>query len=116
MPTRDCVVTTEDQTETVVWTGLLNTDDGQAFQAFSFRDQSIQFSGTFGVGGSISLEGSNNGTTWFVLTDLQGSAITKTSASLEGVAEAVKFVRPRVTAGDGSTSLTATMYCARSVR
>jgi hypothetical protein len=116
MPTRTCTVTSDDQTDTVVWTGLLNGDDGQAFQAFSFRDQSIQFGGTFGVGGSISLEGSNDNTSWFVLSDLQTSAITKTSAALEGVAEAVKFVRPRVTAGDGTTSLTATLYCARSVR
>jgi hypothetical protein len=51
-----------------------------------------------------------------VLSDLQTSAITKSSSALEGVAEAVKFVRPRVTAGDGTTSLTATLYCARSVR
>ena len=101
----------------VTWTGLLNGDDGAAIQFAEFADKSIQFSGTFGTGGSITFEGSNDTanppTNWFPLTDLQGNAITKTAAALEQVAEATAWVRPRVTAGDVNTNLVATLFLRR---
>jgi hypothetical protein len=93
----------------IVWTGLLNGDDGSAVDWTRYADRSVQFTGTFGTGGSISLQGSNNGTDWVILNDLQGSVVTKTSAGLEGVAELTRYVRPIVTAGDGTTNLVATM-------
>jgi hypothetical protein len=96
----------------VVWAGLLNGDTGAPIGFQGSGDKSIQFTGTFGVGGSISLQGTCDkipGSNWFVLNDLQTLAITKTAAALEGVAEAVMWVRPIVTAGDGTTNLTATM-------
>jgi urease gamma subunit len=74
----------------------------------------VQFTGTFGSGGSIQLEGSNDGTTWAILNDLQGTTIVKTAAGLEGVAELTRYVRPRVTAGDGTTALVATLLMRKS--
>lgn len=97
----------------VAWSGLLNGDDGAAIQFAEFADKSIQFSGTFGVGGSITLQGSNDGTNWFPLTDPQGNAITKTAAALEKVDEATAWVRPIVTAGDAATNLVATLFLLR---
>lgn len=96
-----------------VWTGLLNGDDGQPFEAGDYGDASVQVGGTFGVGGTIVWEGSNDGTTYFTLNDVQASAISKTAAAIEQVAEVCRYVRPRVTAGDGSTSLTVTLYARR---
>ncbi len=97
----------------VVWTGLLNGDDGSAWEGPDFADRSVVVTGTFGTGGSITVQGSNDGTNWFALTDPQGNAITKTAAGLEQITEITKFVRPIVTAGDGTTSLVATMYARR---
>lgn len=94
----------------VTWSGLLNGDDGAALEYGAFTDRSIQFVGTFGTGGTIVLEGSNDGTNWVSLTDPQGNAISKTSASIEAISEATRYVRPRVTAGDGTTSLTALLF------
>ena len=96
------------------WTGLLNGDDGSPIELPSFPDMSVEFSGTFGTGGTILLEGSNKGSAYYTLTDPQGNAISKTAAALEQVEELVRYVRPRVSAGDGTTSLTATLICRRT--
>lgn len=93
----------------VVWTGLLNGDDGSPIDWVGYSDRSVQFTGTFGTGGSIQMEGSNDGTNWGILNDLQGSQIVKTATGIEGIAEVPRYVRPKVTAGDGTTSLTATL-------
>jgi len=95
------------------WTGLLNGDDGSPVDMLDYGDRSIQFQGTFGTGGSIQLEGSNDGTNWQLLTDPQGNDIIKTSADLEAVTEVTRYVRPRVTAGDGTTALVATLFARR---
>lgn len=77
-----------------------------------FADKSIQASGTFGAGGSVACEGTNEGTTtnFFPLTNPSGTTIALTAASGSAVTEAVIWVRPHVTAGDSSTSLTVTMF------
>lgn len=99
----------------VTWTGLLNGDDGERAELAAFSDRSVQFTGTFGTGGSVTLEGSNDGTTYFALSDPQGVAITRTAAGLKAVSELTRFIRPRVTAGDGTTSLTVVGLFRRSV-
>jgi len=91
----------------ITWTGLLNGDDGEPVKLVFAPDRSIQFFGTFGTGGTIVLEGSNNGTNYVVLTDPQGNNISKTAEGIEMVTELTLWVRPRVTGGDGTTSLTA---------
>jgi hypothetical protein len=99
-----------DHATLVTWSGLLNGDDGSPVNLSDFPDRTVQFIGTFGVGGSVNFEGSNNGTNWIVLTDPQGNSITKTAASLEFTTETPLFVRPNVTAGDGTTNLTVIMF------
>lgn len=100
----------------VTWTGLLNGDDGTPISAAEFADRSIHFFGTFGVGGTIILEGSNEAvpTNWAPLADPQGTAISKTQLSVEQLLELTRWVRPRVTAGDGTTSLSAVMLIRRA--
>lgn len=97
------------------WTGLTQAslDDGYPLELLEYSDYVVEFTGTFGVGGTIVLEGSNVGTTYYTLNDVQASAISKTAAALEQVAEAPRYVRPRVTAGDGTTNLTCTIYARR---
>lgn len=99
-------------TALISWSGLLNGDTGKGVLASSLSDKMIQFRGTFGVGGTIVFEGSNDSTdgtngNWVGLVDPQGNAISKTAAMVEEVLENPLWVRPRVTAGDGTTSLIA---------
>lgn len=99
-----------DHATLVTWTGLLNGDTGAPVSRTDFPDRTVQIVGTFGVGGSVNFEGSNDGTNWAILTDPQGNAITKTAAGMEVVTETPRYVRPNVTAGDGTTSLTVIMF------
>lgn len=105
------IIPTRTQTRTNVafcqsWANLANGDDGEALMSAAYTDRSIQVFGTFGVGGNVRIEGSNDGIHWAVLTDPQGNNLDITSAKIELVAEATFFIRPRVTGGDGTTDLT----------
>lgn len=94
----------------VTWSGLLNGDTGEQVSLTDFPDRTVQIIGTFGAGGAVNFEGSNDGTNWAILTDPQGNAITKTSASIESVTETPRYVRPSVTAGDGTTDLSVILF------
>lgn len=96
------------------WTGLDSDDSGSPIECVDYTDRTVAITGTFGSGGSVTLQGSNDGTTWFALTDPQGNAITKTAAAMELVIEAPVYIRPLVTAGDGTTSLTVKLFCKRT--
>lgn len=70
--------------------------------------RSVQVFGTFGLTGAVVVEGSNDdGTNWAPLLDVHGNAMNFTAAGIKVFSAPVGLVRARVSAGDGSTSLTA---------
>ena len=85
------------------------TDVGAALEMPGYADRSVQITGTFGASGTCVIEGSNDGTNYVTLNNLQGSALSLTSATVKGVAEITRYIRPRITNGDGTTSLTVTI-------
>jgi len=91
----------------VIWETCLNGDTGTPVELVGHADRSVQIVGTFGVGGTIVLEGSNDGTNYVTLTDPQGNALSFTAAGLEAISELTRYIRVDVTAGDGSTDLDA---------
>src|SRR5690606_19607919 len=90
------------ETALFTWTGLANGDDGAPVEYGAFADRSVQITGTFGAGGTVLIEGSNNGTNWTGLTDAMGDAIAATGAGIWSVTEVTRYLRPRVSAGDGT--------------
>lgn len=93
----------------IQWTGLLNGDNGNYLVMPHIEDYCVQIFGTFGVGGSISLQGSletGTPTSPETLVDPTNAALTFTAHGLKQVLPLVYAVRPIVTAGDGTTSLT----------
>jgi len=90
----------------VTWTPLLNGDTGEILNNLENRFSTVQIAGTFGAGGSVNLEGSLDGSAWTILQDPSNAAITLTSAGMVTVRDVVKYFRPNVTAGDGTTALT----------
>ncbi len=96
--------------KTVTWEGLLNGDDGSPVQWSDFADRSIQVIGTFGAGGNLRIEGSNDGTNYATLNDPQGNALDFTSAKIEQALECTRYMRPRVTAGDGTTDIDVILF------
>lgn len=61
---------------------------------------SIQAEGTFG-GGTVKLQGSNDGTNWVDLDDTQGTAIGITAAGAAEFSTAMVYLRPLITGGTG---------------
>lgn len=110
MATRAGVCTwTGRRTAKVVWSGLANGDVGDDQDFSRFTTVTFQALGTFGVGGSVSIEGSNDGgTTRAVVNDSrgEGNALTFTGADVRKANERPLTLRPNVTAGDGTTALT----------
>lgn len=94
-----------DNVRIVTWSGLLNGDIGDPMESPGWSDRTVQIDGVFGSGGTVILEGSNDGVSWYPLTDPQGNNISKTVASLETVIELTRFIRPRVSAGDETTDI-----------
>jgi hypothetical protein len=94
-------------TALVRWESLAEGDVGDVIAFSLHRRASVQVEGTFGAGGSLVLEGSNDsGDNWQPLSDVQGTVLTFTAVRLKQVTDVSALVRPRVTGGDGSTSLT----------
>lgn len=98
------------------WGLMANGDSGQPVQFADWADRCMQVSGTYGAGGSVSWQGSNDGTNWAVLNDINGNALTATTGVLRQMNEAPLWIRPIVTAGDGTTQILATVLARRVVQ
>lgn len=87
------------------WTNIPELVAGSGWQMRpTYRTAFFQVTGTWGVGGSIQLEGSNDNANWFKLSP---AALTANGIfSPLGVTEVPKYIRPNCTAGDGTTALT----------
>lgn len=113
------VVALDGGTKLVTWATLLNTDTGAPVYLPDFGDRSVQLSGTLGVGGAVTMQGSNDAptaapATYGGVTDPGLTAIVLSAVgAIETVLDPVVWIRPNVTAGDGTTSLTVKMFCRR---
>ena len=97
----------------VQWTPLANGDSGSPLEVSAWAERSVQITGTFGTGGTVVIQGSNDGTNWATLNNAQGTGLSFTSANIKQVAEMTRYMRPNVTGGDVTTSLTVTMLIRR---
>lgn len=105
-PTVENAVDGDNSVVRITWANMANGDDGAPVRLSQYADRSVQVVGTFGAGGSARWEGSNDEANYATLTDPQGNALDFTAAKVEAVTEITVLARPRVTAGDGTTSLT----------
>ena len=92
------------------WAAMANGDTGAPVNFPGNADKTIQVTGTFGAGGSATLQGSNDGVNYFALTNPTGTVIALTANGISAVTEACQFVRPAATAGDGTTALVAVVF------
>lgn len=105
----------------VQWGPAKNGDTFVPLISGSLVDHSIQVEGTFGNGTSVTLQGSNDATStttgnYHALTDPYGTTIAITQAAIKQSTEVTAWVRPAITSGDGSESLTITVSVRRSYR
>lgn len=97
-----------------IWETMLDGDTGLAVEMGASADKTMQITGTFGAGGSVNIEGSNDGTNWEILEDADGGALTFTSADLQLIRDNPQFIRANCTAGDGTTDLDVTIVAKRT--
>lgn len=110
----------KDDCHVITWTPMTQTglDVGTPLKMPGSADRSVQLLGTLGTGGVVTMEGSNVpepsvNADYATLTDPQGNALTLDTLKIEQISEATLWIRPRVTAGNGSTSLTVRMLVRR---
>jgi hypothetical protein len=98
--------------QVVTWTALTEADSAAVLDLGEYEVDAVEFSGTFG-GATIVLKGCvlSSGT-MTGLTDLGGTAISKTSAGWQTVREQPRYVQP-VASGGTSQSLTITLLLRR---
>lgn len=92
----------EDFVNKITWSDAAAADTFQAVNVAAHTLKSVQIGGTFDSA-TVVIQGSLDGTTYFTLSDLAGSAISKTSAALEGIQEHVVWIKP-ATSGGGVNS------------
>ena len=109
--TQDFPITGNSAFMRIIWPNMANGDTGEPFTLADYCDRSAQVEGTFGAGGIVVIEGNNEttATNWRTLNDPYSNAISITTAKIEAVSELVVAIRPKVTAGDGTTSVTVSM-------
>lgn len=95
----------------VIWAGpALTTDTFAAVELPKSSDKSIHVFGTFGAAGSVALHGSNNdGANFDALNTPASTPIAITANGIKAVLENTQQVKPVLTGGDGTTSLTVAM-------
>jgi hypothetical protein len=88
----------------VTWTDVGDSDTCVATTTAQYNRACVQTKGTFSSA-TIVLQGSNDeGTTFAPLTDLTGTAISHTSAGIDGVGESPLEMRPSSTGGSSSST------------
>jgi len=104
------------------WTGLLNGDDGTPVAVAAYPEKCVEVAGTFGVGGSVQAQGSLKvdlpaDADFVPLNDPQGGVVALTTSNkIEQILETPYWFRPKVTAGDGTTSLTVRLFVSTIAR
>lgn len=96
-------------------------DSFQPLLSASLVDHSIQVTGVFGAGTNIQIQGSNDATSttngnYYALTDPFSNTINMGSAQIRQTTECTSWIKPVITAGDGTENLTITVAFRRSIR
>lgn len=90
----------------ITWDTLEQGDSGLPLEGPNLSDKTFSLTGTYG-GATVTIEGSNDGSTWITLKDPFGDLYSYTAGSkCEIILQNPRYLRPNVTGGDGTTSLT----------
>lgn len=93
----------------ITWTAVTNADSCQAISLPEYSDRSVQVLGTFNAA-SVAVQGSNDGGTTFApLNDPTSTVIAITAAGIKAVLENTDQIKPVITGGGASQSLTVAM-------
>ena len=83
------------------WANLNAGDTGQPTPFSQYTDRSVQVTGA----GTVDMQGSNDGLSWFTLNDTKGMPLTFTAPGLRQVLDLSQFLRPSCSAGTVTVNL-----------
>ena len=106
-------ISKDDRVIMITWALTSANTDGAPAEWCQFADRTVTFTGTWG-GATAALEGSNDGSTWIGLADVQGTAITATANKIETAVELTRYVRPNLTTAGVGATVSATLIMRRS--
>lgn len=90
----------------VSWLALANGDTGDPMEVPECSDKTVQIGktgDTFGAG-TVAIEGSNDGATWFALRSPLGTALSGIAANaIHAILENPRFIRPNLSGGAGGS-------------
>jgi hypothetical protein len=93
----------------VTWEGATNGGTPDTFAPIEIQRRPytimVEAAGTFGASASIALHGSLDGVNYYALDDADGTAIALASAGLASGRDGVRFLKPVLASGDGSTDI-----------
>ena len=92
------------------WLALPANEVGQEVRSAARSDRSFQVDGNFD-GATVIIEGSNDGITYYTLTDPYSAPLSFSSAGLRQVTEATTFIRPRTIGGVASAIKVTGIFC-----
>jgi hypothetical protein len=106
------------------WSGLLVNDDGAALAVPWFAEKTVHVKGTFGAGGTAKIQFTNDGATaatFGALTACLARSPDSVAISITGedgkiILENPVWLRPIITAGDGTTNLQCFIVCRPAAR
>lgn len=98
------VVGSPDGVPRIVWESITT---GDTITPYLIRNRygyvgTAQISGTFG-GATVSLQFSNDGSTWFTASDTLGNSISTTANALYEISTAAAYVRATISGGTGDS-------------
>ena len=107
-----------DDSLTFTWAGLTETNaDGQPLILSRFSDKNVHVYGTFGTGGTIVIQGTNEDAGSFsnsvTLEGVNNSNLSFTAPGIETIKEVPFQIRPFISAGTG-VSLTCKIHVPRA--
>ena len=85
---------------TVLWKTVTCGDTGRAVELKDFNDNTVQVTGTFNSQ-TLTIQGSNDNTTWFTLKLFTGVVAEFTEAGGGLIAEAPRYIRPSFSGSTG---------------
>jgi hypothetical protein len=99
---------------TIQWLNLTTANNegvgvGSGDNVVGHADRSVQIEGTFGAGGNLVIEGTIDGVNYETLHDPSMTPLSFTGPGIKPILEAVLEIRPRLSGGDGTSSINVTM-------
>lgn len=89
----------------VLWEALTGTNlDGSPLKFPEWADRTVQMVGNFDTC-TVTMQGSNDGSTWFTLTDPLGNNVALTAAGGKTILEQPLWVRPLLSSAGGSSDV-----------